>query len=134
MFVYPVQSVEDNASFYTLYAEWDKTDNHCRMAFLEDFRNDPETAQTYFHLYPHLEFLKERDTVLLQAEYLPFLSKKVMKSVKDSTSKLLCVVQQQGVDVLDACMSFYLEDEKYKHVETFNLDPDRFDFAAAFQQ
>lgn len=77
MFVYPVPNKDDPSQFYTLYGEWNKEDSQCRMAFLEDFRKDPAAAQAYFHLYPHLEFFPERDTVLLQAEYLPYLSKQV---------------------------------------------------------
>lgn len=122
-FVFPVlkqtalndseKSSQDLApQFYVLYGQWEGT--NLVLTYLDDFRNNPVSAMAYLHLTPHLEYKISKGIVLVQAQFLPYLSK------------------QEARQVLKDCLEFYSIDERYSHVEKFNLDSENFSFYDAF--
>lgn len=110
--MFPV--VKSAKSFFTLLAQWQ--DSTVLMTYLEDYKVNPTTAAAYFCLNYHLDFKESKDLVLVQGEFLPHLSK------------------VEGEKLIDDCLSYYLEDKKYSHVETFNLNSNNFSFEKAFPE
>eukprot|EP00510_Aplanochytrium_minuta_P003116 CAMPEP_0184018224 /NCGR_PEP_ID=MMETSP0954-20121128/8019_1 /TAXON_ID=627963 /ORGANISM="Aplanochytrium sp, Strain PBS07" /LENGTH=88 /DNA_ID=CAMNT_0026299639 /DNA_START=513 /DNA_END=779 /DNA_ORIENTATION=- len=84
------------------------------MTYLEDYRKDPFSAEAYFHLVPHQEYIQSKGLVLVKADFLPYLTK------------------LEAAELLTESLQFYLDDEKFKHVEKFNLESHNFNFEAAF--
>mmetsp|Transcript_9642 Transcript_9642/g.10988 ORF Transcript_9642/g.10988 Transcript_9642/m.10988 type:complete len:89 (+) Transcript_9642:117-383(+) len=84
------------------------------MTYLEDYKQNPHTAESYFHLVPHEEYINTKEIVLIQGEHLPYLTK------------------QEASTLLNECLHFYLDDDKYMHVQIFNLESDKFNFQAVF--
>ena len=134
----PPNVTPEATGFYVLYGQWDQIslpsgiqqveqnqidttsdmeNNHpgdLVLTYLEDFKRDPNTAKPFFILRPHLEYKIPKGVVLLEAQFLPFLSK------------------LQATMLLRQCVDYYLDSEKYHHVATFNLDSEKFSFYDAF--
>jgi len=112
MFVFPIK--KDGGAFFTLFAEW-KKDDTCILTFLNDYQRNPATAEPYSFLIGYDAFNEEKDLVLLRAEFLPYLTK------------------PEASGLVDDILSFYVrDDDKFKHVETFNHRPTEFNFPSVF--
>lgn len=105
-FVYPV--LKGDGKFFNLIAEWQ--DKFCIFTYLEDYKRNPSGAEPYLSVALYDDFLPRKQLVLVRGDFSGHLRKR------------------DAAHVLNLMRFFYFQEPK--HVETFNLDPARFDFTA----
>ena len=115
MFIYPVSRPSSDSSprkgFFTLVGQWQ--DKSLIFTFLEDFRSSPMTAQPWLAFSAYDELAEEKGLALMRGEFTTRLDKDDVENIMNSVRH------------------FYLGDG-YRHVETFNHQPDQFNFSEVF--
>ena len=104
-FVFPVP--RDGGHFILLSQAQGK---HFLFTFLEDYKNNPETATPYFSLTMYDDFKETKDLVLARGDISDMMKRSEAQRIMEFTT------------------SFYLDN--YEAVEAFNHTPEKFDFAA----
>ena len=83
---------------------------HFLFTFLEDYKNNPETATPYFSLTMYDDFKETKDLVLARGDISDMMKRSEAQRIMEFTT------------------SFYLDN--YEAVEAFNHTPEKFDFVA----
>ena len=104
-FVFPVP--RDEGHFILLSQAQGK---HFLYTFLEDYKNNPETATPYLSLTFYDDFKDTKDLVLARGDISDMLKKPEAERIMEFTT------------------SFYLDN--YEEIESFNHTPDKFDFVS----
>ena len=102
-FVLPVK--RDDGHFMMLSQAQEK---HILFTYLEDFRNNPETALPYLAVTLYDDFKENKDLVLLRGDISDMITK------------------PESTNLLHLFTKFYFSD--YEWVDTFNNKPNEFDF------
>ena len=83
---------------------------HFIMAYLEDYKMDPASAQPLLTFSVFDDYANEKDLTLVRADILN-------KGIND----------EEGLKVVKSMLDHYVNDEEYITVKAFNSKPDTFD-------
>jgi hypothetical protein len=84
--------------------------SHFVLAYLEDYKMDPGSAQPLLTFSVFDDYANEKDLTLVRADILN-------KGIGDS----------EGLKVVKSMLDHYIDDEEYISVKAFNSKPDSFD-------
>ena len=109
-YLFPVFASKE--AYYLMFSQFQ--DNMFFLTFLDDYRNNPDTAQPYMTIRMFDDLASSKDICLKRADHLPNLS-----------SAEAQVLQSMVTNA-------YLDNEYFTtHIETFSAAPEKFDFEKA---
>ncbi|CAM9661415.1 unnamed protein product, partial [Chrysoparadoxa australica] len=103
MFVLPVWKEEGHMMLLSQFQ-----DVHFLLTYLEDYKQNPASAQPYLTISTHDELIKSADLGLLRGDFTPHITKAEAQALLEA----LC----------------YIGQDYSKWVEPFNLRPEEFNF------
>lgn len=104
--IFPV--LKGDGKFFNLIAEWQ--DKFCIFTFLEDYKKNPSLAEPYLSVALYDDFLDRKQLVLVRGDFSGHLRK------------------VDAAHLLNLLSYYYFKEPR--QVETFNLEPSKFDFTS----
>ena len=109
-FIFPVFASKD--AYYLMFSQFQ--DSIFFLTYLDDYRNNPDTAQPYMTVNLFQDLKESKSLVLGRADHLPNLQR------------------HEAEALLAAVTGSYLDEGTFSsHIRTFNQAPEKFDFQAA---
>lgn len=105
-----VQPIFREGGFFTLISQF-QAPSHFFLAYLEDFKMDPNRAQPLVTCSMFSELSETLDIHLIRCDV-------INKGLEDI----------EGFKATESILEMYTKDEEYEKVKTFNQQPDSFDF------
>lgn len=126
--------------FFTLLSQFQ--DKYCLFTYLDDYKANPATAQPYLTLTLYDDLVEDKGLALARADYGLLLGREVRQLPGAWSSVLLSALltqpippsAQEATRLVLLLRRYYLDDERYKTVDTFNNVPQAFDINSYFEE
>jgi hypothetical protein len=104
-----VQPIFRDDGYFMLVSQF-MAPSHFVMAYLEDYKMDPASAQPLLTFSVFDDYAKEKDLTLVRADILN-------RGIDDA----------EGLKVVKSMLDHYIDDDEYMLVKAFNSKPETFD-------
>lgn len=113
-FIHPVFKLAGTDNAYLVLLSQFQPPNYFLFTFLEEYRQNPATAQPWMSVAVYLDLLESKKIGLIRADFMPSISKAEAKVLVDMLVASYTVAPMGG--------------SYEKYLEAFNLNPDDFNF------